>query len=785
MAAAAPEEGAVGAGLAPGSAEVGERVDSESEGQSDQAAQLRKKFDAIMARAAPLVQKMKDAVGVRKSDLAEMKAVVRPPPAVQKAMDALMVLTGRKAGWMEVQKALSQTSFLTEVGCFDRAALTELVVDKVEREYLAETDVETVRRQGNVAAAMLEWVACVCAVYRIEQEALPIIKELHAIQNNNTEVPQESRNTSAANAQGRSDNSSASGDSADTNAQIAVDLGSQAGTAQGPGRDTEEKLAYLRGLCEGLSDKAMQTMTKMQMVVDCVQLQDLGEIKAISTPSAMTEKACEAWLLIMGKQSGWDEVKRVVRNPSFLSDMNRFDRTQLTEQLVGKLEQEYLAKLSVEDIRMQSKFAAAMLEWVGCVCQVYRIEQEAMPILREIKVLEEISFQVIEKTTKVEMDHLKKEQERGGEKANSLADDMEMKLMQLGNLLHDMQVHVGEQAATLHNLKDDEHISEGFEEWEWREEIKDGVWSLVASGGKRLDGTTADEWRCEICNNVNNFSCVSGDNIRSANPWRYIAGKVDIDPEALSVDYCLDRNLSATQATENLELAREQPILSVPTIHVDSQAELPKIVQNDASMETNAKTATQRPTLKKHLGTGGMLSGPASRITTTTAKGLASDPNFSKISQKSASSNCSKALGPSTIKSGADKNLSAAQLVTGKPLPNLVRGARDRAAAFGLNPPASAQSYDKIRPVAYSRKELAQRHTGDLVNDARLRHLFASSPLAARVSPLASRLSGCCEPIGALILKTSLAMRGLVLTCVFVTGKQRCLPSQARDSAGP
>ena len=580
MAAAAPEEGAVGAGLAPGSAEVSERVDSESEGQSDQAAQLRKKFDAIMARAAPLVQKMKDAVGgLRKSDLAEMKAVVRPPPAVQKAMDALMVLTGRKQGWMEVQKALSQTSFLTEVGCFDRAALTELVVEKVEREYLAETDVETVRRQGNVAAAMLEWV--------------------------------------------------------------------------------------------------------------------------------------------------------------------------------------------------------------GCVCQVYRIEQEAMPILKEIKVLEEISFQVIEKTTKVEMDHLKKEQERGGEKANSLADDMEMKLMQLGNLLHDMQVHVGEQAATLHNLKDDEHISEGFEEWEWREEIKDGVWSLVASGGKRLDGTTADEWRCEICNNVNNFSCVSGDNIRSANPWRYIAGKVDIDPEALSVDYCLDRNLSATQATENLEPAREQPILSVPTIHVDSQAELPKIVQNDASMETNTKTATQRPTLKKHLGTGGMLSGPASRITTTTAKGLASDPNFSKISQKSASSNCSKALGPSTIKSGVDKNLSAAQLVTGKPLPNLVRGARDRAAAFGLNPPASAQSYDKIRPVAYSRKELAQRHTGDLVNDARLRHLFASSPLAARVSPLASRLSGCCEPIGALILKTSLAVRGLVLTCVFVTGKQRCLPSQARDSAGP
>ena len=118
------------------------------------------------------MDKMNRATGeVRKSDMCEVKALSKPSAMTQSVMEAVMVLTGMQADWGAVKKSLSDSSsFLSKLNYFDRSLLIVDRVEKVEREYLPNVTVEEVRKQSVFAAAMVDWVASVCAVFRVEQE---------------------------------------------------------------------------------------------------------------------------------------------------------------------------------------------------------------------------------------------------------------------------------------------------------------------------------------------------------------------------------------------------------------------------------------------------------------------------------------------------------------------------------------------------------------------------------------------------------------------------------------
>ena len=150
----------------------------------DKTAELQRRCEVILARAAPYTKMMEDVLaGVSSRDLNEVKAFSKAPGRIQGALEALMVLMGRECSWAAVKRALGDPGFLSEIARFDRSQLTEQRVEKVEQEYLAQFTAEEVRKQSFFAAAMVDWVNCVCAVYHIEKEARPVIDELKLLQN--------------------------------------------------------------------------------------------------------------------------------------------------------------------------------------------------------------------------------------------------------------------------------------------------------------------------------------------------------------------------------------------------------------------------------------------------------------------------------------------------------------------------------------------------------------------------------------------------------------------------
>ena len=74
---------------------------------------------------------MKALENLNKKDMTEIKSYGRPPPLVEKVMEAVMILKGHEPTWAEAKRQLGDNQFIQKLINFDKDNMTDRVLKKI------------------------------------------------------------------------------------------------------------------------------------------------------------------------------------------------------------------------------------------------------------------------------------------------------------------------------------------------------------------------------------------------------------------------------------------------------------------------------------------------------------------------------------------------------------------------------------------------------------------------------------------------------------------------------
>jgi len=112
-------------------------------------------------KAIPALNAAAEALNsLTKNDINETKSFVKPPPAVEKVLSAVLIL--RKAptlDWSEAKKHLSDMNFLTQLQEYDKDNMSDKLLQKIDK-YMADPEFvpEKVGKVSNAAKGLCSWV---------------------------------------------------------------------------------------------------------------------------------------------------------------------------------------------------------------------------------------------------------------------------------------------------------------------------------------------------------------------------------------------------------------------------------------------------------------------------------------------------------------------------------------------------------------------------------------------------------------------------------------------------
>lgn len=87
-----------------------------------------------LAKAMPALDAAAAALdSLNKKDLTEVKSYAKPPPVVEKVMEAVMILMGRPPTWTEAKKQLGEQSFLDQLKSFDKNHINDKTLKRIAR----------------------------------------------------------------------------------------------------------------------------------------------------------------------------------------------------------------------------------------------------------------------------------------------------------------------------------------------------------------------------------------------------------------------------------------------------------------------------------------------------------------------------------------------------------------------------------------------------------------------------------------------------------------------------
>ncbi len=124
---------------------------------------------------------MEEVEKLDKSSISEVKAYMKPPPAVEMVLAAVMVLFKEKTDWGTAKKKISEANFLTQIKLFDRDNVTQATVQKVKKYTMKpEFKVELVKSSSAAAAALCSWVLAIEIYANVYKEVAPKKAKLKA-----------------------------------------------------------------------------------------------------------------------------------------------------------------------------------------------------------------------------------------------------------------------------------------------------------------------------------------------------------------------------------------------------------------------------------------------------------------------------------------------------------------------------------------------------------------------------------------------------------------------------
>ncbi len=165
----------------------------------------RRKTDAESLRRALEVQKMEIAArqeeaqhelseaepallaaqtsvrSIRKTQLDEIRAMARPPKAVQTVLEAVSIMLGYdQTQWSDIRKIIAKQDYIATVLNFDAASLTQdridAIMDMLERE--SDLDQDSVQRASRACGPLYSWVMSTINFSRIARRVAPLREQV-------------------------------------------------------------------------------------------------------------------------------------------------------------------------------------------------------------------------------------------------------------------------------------------------------------------------------------------------------------------------------------------------------------------------------------------------------------------------------------------------------------------------------------------------------------------------------------------------------------------------------
>ena len=95
----------------------------------------------------------------------------------------------------------------------------------------------------------------------------------------------------------------------------------------------------------------------------------MREIKSFNYPPTIVKRVMEALMLVLGKDTSWANIKKVIIDKDFLASLYYFEVNSLSKRTMRKLKETYLKEFYFQPyiVEKVSKPCTAICSWIICI----------------------------------------------------------------------------------------------------------------------------------------------------------------------------------------------------------------------------------------------------------------------------------------------------------------------------------------------------------------------------------------------------------------------------------
>jgi len=134
-------------------------------------------------------------------------------------------------------------------------------------------------------------------------------------------------------------------------------------------------------------DEALPALAAAEEALNALNKKDLSEIKAYAKPPSLVEMVMEAVMVLRKRPATWDEAKKDLGNPAFLSELISYDKdTNLNDSMIAKVSK-YTNKpeFDPDAVGKQSGAAKSLCMWVRAMVVYGRVSKNVAPKKAKLK----------------------------------------------------------------------------------------------------------------------------------------------------------------------------------------------------------------------------------------------------------------------------------------------------------------------------------------------------------------------------------------------------------------
>eukprot|EP01012_Entosiphon_sulcatum_P032728 TRINITY_DN4157_c0_g3_i1.p1 TRINITY_DN4157_c0_g3~~TRINITY_DN4157_c0_g3_i1.p1 ORF type:complete len:4135 (-),score=940.22 TRINITY_DN4157_c0_g3_i1:62-12466(-) len=148
--------------------------------------------------------------------------------------------------------------------------------------------------------------------------------------------------------------------------------------------------SVIKDSCQADLDKAMPAFYQALEALKSLNKKDIDEVKSFATPPDKVKLVLDAVLLVLKEKPGWDSAKRVMGDGRFLDRLQNFDKDNIPEPLLKKLQKFIMdEEFHPELIRKTSTACMSLCMWVRAIDNYAKVVKNVEPKKAKLRAAEE------------------------------------------------------------------------------------------------------------------------------------------------------------------------------------------------------------------------------------------------------------------------------------------------------------------------------------------------------------------------------------------------------------